>query len=216
MNPSKRISAHFNTALIAVVFLLLTPSLSAQNSGRGFFKAHSGASLNSSGMNLTNAGGFGLRLTDFLDVYAEAGTMRDVITPALNNELAATANRITQNFNVPLELSGTLSAQYALIGSRVTVPLRSVVTPFFEIGGGAASLSYDIQSSIGGVVHSPFFREEFRDLLEVSMMLSASAGAHLAVTRRFGFDFAYRYFRISSSAPGVSGNQFYAGIVYRF
>lgn len=203
-------------AALAACSLLFAPPLTAQNSGRGFVKAQAGTTFSNLTSGLSAGGGFGVRLTDSLDLFAEAGTLKDVMTPALRNELAATAAQISRDFSVPLELSGTLPAQYALIGSRVTIPLRSVVTPFFEVGGGAARLSYDLESSIGGVIHSPFFREDFRDLLEVSMMLSASAGAHLAVTRRFGFDFAYRYFRISSAAPGVSGSQVFVGIVYRF
>lgn len=217
MTHSRHTSTHLRCAAVAALVLLLTPALAAQNSGRGFIKGQAGTSFDNIGSGFTAAGGFGVRLTESLDLFAEAGTMQDAMTPALRNELAAAAELISRDFTVPLELTGTLPAQYGLFGSRITVPLRSVVTPFFEIGCGAARLSYDLESSIGGVIHSPFFRDFFhRELLEVRFMLSASAGAHLAVTRHIGFDFAYRYFRISTDAPSLAGSQVYVGIVYRF
>ena len=204
-------------AALAALALLFSSALAAQNSGRGFVKAQAGTTLLGLDYGLAAGGGFGVRLTESLDLFAEAGTMQDAMTPALRDELAAAAVLISRDFSVPLELTGTLPAQYGLFGSRITIPLRSVVTPFFEVGGGAARLSYDLESSIGGVIHSPFFRDFFRrELLEVRFMLSASAGAHLAVTRRFGFDFAYRYFRISTDRPALAGSQAYVGIVYRF
>ena len=202
-----------STAIVVLV-VVLAPSLCAQE--RGFVRGLGGVTLGASETSLAAGGGFGVRINRRLDLFAEAGTVQDAMTPALHDELAAAAVLLSRDFTVPLELTGTLPAQYGLIGSRITIPFRSVVTPFFEVGGGAARLSYDLESSIGGVIHSPFFRDYFRrELLEVRFMLSAGGGAHLAVTRHIGFDVGYRYQRIFTDDPAITTNQVYVALLYR-
>ena len=168
MTPPKHKPALTRCAAIAALLLLFSPALDAQNSGRGFVKAQAGTTLPGLDYGLAAGGGFGVRLTESLDLFAEAGTVREV-------------------------------CEYALIGARFTLPIRSVVTPFFEIGGGGARLAPHLQSE------QPAFYK-----------LAATGGLHLAATRRFGFDFAYRYFRISTGRPALAGSQAYVGIVYRF
>ncbi len=167
MTPKPALS---RLAALAAFSLLITPALTAQNSGRGFLKAQAGSTFTNGEANLTASGGFGVRITDSLDLFAEAGTIRN-------------------------------TCDFGFLGSRITLPLRSVITPFFEIGGGAGRLS-------------PALRTELQSL-DTRFMLTASGGIHLAATRRVGFDFAYRYLRISTN-NAVSRSQLYAGIVYRF
>ena len=216
MTPSTLKPSLAHLAALAACFVLFAPPLTAQNSGRGFVKAQSGMTFGGTISKLSAGGGFGVRLTNYLDLFAEAGSMQDVMTPALQSELDASILAISSQFGVPVELSARIPSKYALFGSRITVPLRSVLTPFFEIGAGGASLSLDLRSNPGGLVHSAVFRDQFSAPIDSHFMLFATAGTHLAVTRRFGFDFAYRYFRISTDAPGVSGSQVFVGIVYRF
>ena len=216
MTSSKHNSILSRIVAFAALLLLFSPTLSAQNSGRGFVKAQAGTSFNNIGSSYSGGGGFGVRLTEYLDLFAEAGTIGDVMTPELQNELDAIATLAALEFQTPVELNATIPSQYGLIGARITIPVRSVVTPFFEIGGGAARYSLDLQTHIGGFNLTPLLREEFGEFVDARFMLSATAGAHLAVTNRLGFDFAYRYFRISTDSPSLAGSQLYAGIVYRF
>ena len=167
MTPKPALS---RLAVLAAFSLLLTPALTAQNSGRGFLKAQAGSTFTDGEANLTASGGFGVRITDSLDLFAEAGTIRN-------------------------------TCDFGVLGSRITLPLRSVLTPFFEIGGGAGRLAPNLRSEL--------------QRMDTRFMLTASGGIHLAATRRFGFDFAYRYLRISAN-NAVSRSQLYAGIVYRF
>ena len=156
-------------AAIAAILLLFTPSLSAQNSGRGFLKAQADSTFLNGEANLAASGGFGVRLNGSLDLFAEAGTVRN-------------------------------TCDFGLLGARITLPLRSVLSPFFEIGGGAGRIAPNLRSE----PQSEYTR----------LMLTASGSIHLAATR--GFDFAYRYLRFASGRPGFSTNLIYAGIVYRF
>ncbi len=158
-------------AALAAFSLLLTPALNAQNSGRGFLKAQAGSTFTNGEANLTASGGFGVRLNGSLDLFAEAGTIRN-------------------------------TCDFGLLGSRITLPLKSVVTPFFEIGGGAGRFAPHLRSKL--------------QRMDTRFMLTASGGIHLAATRRVGFDFAYRHVRFASGRPGFSTNLLYAGIVYRF
>jgi len=158
-------------AALAAFSLLLTPALPAQNSGRGFLKAQGGSTFTNGEANLTASGGFGVRITDSLDLFAEAGTIRN-------------------------------SCDFGFLGSRITLPLRSVITPFFEIGGGAGRIAPKLRSALQS--------------MDTRFMLTASGGIHLAATRRVGFDFAYRHLRFASGQPGFSTNLISAGIVYRF
>ena len=157
-------------AAIAAFSLLLAPALTAQNSGRGFLKAQAGVTLLSNENDVAAGGGFGVRLTPYLDLFTEAGTVRDV-------------------------------CDYGFIGSRITMPIKSLITPFFEIGGGGGRLSPNLQH----------FQQ-----VDTHPMLTASGGIHLAATRRIGFDIAYRYFRIFTANNTLARSQLYAGIVYRF
>ena len=167
MTPSTLRPSPAHLAALAACLLLFAPVLAAQNSGRGFLKAQAGATLFSDTNSISAGGGYGVRLTSYLDLFTEAGTVLDVF-------------------------------DYGFIGSRVTLPLQSVITPFFEIGAGAGRLAPNLQQ------------------VDTSFMLTSSGGVHLAATRRVGFDIAYRYFRILTSPYAVTRSQFYAGIVYRF
>ena len=169
MTPLSQKPSLAHLAALAACFLLFAPALNAQNSGRGFLKAHAGMTLLNDGGDVAAGGGFGVRLTNYLDLFTEAGTVLDM-------------------------------NDYGFIGSRVTVPVQSLITPFFEIGGGAGRLSPHLRRS---------------QQIDTNFMFTASGGVHLAATRRFGFDFAYRYFRIFT-ATAIARSQFYAGVVYRF
>ena len=158
-------------AALAAFCLLLTPALTAQNSGRGFLKAQAGSTFTNGEANLASSGGFGVRLTGSVDLFAEAGTVRN-------------------------------TCDFGFFGSRITLPFRSVLVPFFEIGGGAGRLAPDLRTALQGA--------------DARFMLAAGAGLHLAATRRVGFDFAYRHLRFASDRPGFSTNLIYGGIVYRF
>ena len=216
MTPSITEYRFAKLALLTVLLLLFVPFLSAQNSGRGFIKGQAGTTLFGMESGLTAGGGFGVRLTEHLDLFAEAGTVQNVMTNKLQEELDALASVFALEFDIPIDLTTKIPCQYGFFGSRITVPIRSVITPFFEIGGGAARLTYDLRAEVAGIDLAPSVREEIGELINAELMLAASAGIHLAATRRFGIDIAYRYFRISTEAPAITGSQVYAGIVYRF
>ena len=172
-------------AVITALLLLFLPALSAQNSGRGFIKVQAGTTLSGSGSGLAAGGGFGVRLTDYLDLFAEAGTVQDV-------------------------------CEYGFFGARITLPIRSLITPFFEVGGGAGRLAPTLRTEQPSNNAAAQVQQGRSNPGDTHLKLTATGGIHLAATRRFGFDFAYRYFRISTDAPSLTGSQVYVGIVYRF
>ncbi len=181
MTPSTLQPALARFAALTALALLITPSLTAQNSGRGFIKAQAGTTLFSDQYDLTASGGFGVRLTDYLDLFSEAGTVNHF-------------------------------CDFGFFGSRITMPVQSVVTPFFEIGGAAGRISPQPVSTFAtkpGTASSPVSSP-------THLMITATGGIHLAATRRVGFDFAVRYFRIFTDHNPLSRIQSQAGIVYRF
>lgn len=202
--------------VLSLLLFLSVPSLHAQNSGSGFIKAQAGTTLFGMEPGLTAGGGFGVRLTEYLDLFAEAGTVQNVMTNKLQDELDSLVSVFSLEFDVPVSLSTKIPCQYGFFGSRITLPFQNILVPFFEIGGGAARLTYDLRPEVAGIDLAPSVREEIGELVNAELMLTASAGVHLAATRRFGIDIAYRYFRISTEAPAITGSQVYAGIVYRF
>ena len=185
MTPSTLKPSLAQLAALAAFSLLFAPALSAQNSGRGFLKAQAGSTFLDGESNLTAGGGFGVRITGFLDLFAEAGTIRN-------------------------------TCDFGLLGSRVTMPIRSVLTPFFEIGGGAGRLDPHLRSRPPVLQTAPKIESLPAPPERTNLMLTATAGVHLAATRRFGFDFAWRYLRISTDRPAFSTSLLYSGIVYRF
>ena len=216
MTPSITEYCFARLALLTVLLLLFVPPLPAQNSGRGFVKAQAGTTLFGMESSLTAGGGFGVRLTEYLDLFAEAGTVQKVMTNKLQDELDSLASVFALEFDVPVGLSTKTPCQYGFFGSRITLPFQSVLVPFFEIVGGAARLTYGLRAEVAGFDLAPSVRQELGKLINAELMLAASAGVHLAATRRFGFDIACRYFRISTEAPAITGSQVCAGIVYRF
>ncbi len=203
-------------AILALMLLLFIPSLAAQNSGRGFIKGQTGTTLFGMESGLTAGGSFGVRLTEHLDLFAEAGTVLNVMTNRLQEELDSLASVFALEFDIPVDLATQIPCQYGFFGSRISIPIRSVITPFIEIGGCAARLTYDLRAEVADIDLAPSVREEIGEILNAELMLAASAVVHLAATRRFGIDIAYRDFRISTEAPAITGSQVYAGIVYRF
>lgn len=216
MTPSITEYRFATLALLTVFLLLFVPSLPAQNSGRGFIKGQSGTTLFGMESGLTAGGGFGVRLTEHLDLFPEAGRVQNVMTNKLQEELDSLASVFALEFDIPVDLTTQIPCQYGFFGSRITVPIRSVFTPVFEIGGGGARLTYDLRAEVAGIDLAPTVREEISEFLNAELMLVASAGVQLAATRRFGIDIAYRDFRISTEAPAITGSQVYAGIVCRF
>ena len=185
MTHPQRRTSFTHCAAVTACFLLLAPGLAAQNSGRGFIKAQAGATLGGAGTGLAAGGGFGVRITEYLDLFAEAGTIDNV-------------------------------CEYGFFGSRITLPVRSVITPFFEFGGGAGRLAPNLRTERPGIGKARHIQQGISGPADTNFMLTASGGIHLAATRRFGFDFAYRYFRISTVHSIIGSSQVYAGIVFRF
>ena len=196
MTPLQLQSCFARYATIAAFCLLLTPSLTAQNSGRGFVKAQAGSTLFSSETNLTASGGFGVRITDSLDLFAEAGTLQDVRTNELQNNLAALSTFAVEEFGVPLDLNKPITCQYAFFGSRITIPIKSVITPFFEVGGGAGRLGIQSPGFIPSFVLTYTVDQQINRYKNTHPLLAAGGGIHLAATRRFGIDIGYRFLRI--------------------
>ena len=169
MTHPKHKPALTRCAATAALLLLLLPSLDAQNSGRGFVKAQAGTTLPGLDTGLAAGGGFGVRLTESLDLFAEAGTVQNV-------------------------------CEYGFFGARFTLPIRSVVTPFLEVGGGAGRLA-------------PTLRTEQPSNLK----LTATGGLHLAATRQVRLRLRLPLLPDLDRPPRpYRASQAYVGIVYRF
>ncbi len=204
-------------AALAAFLLLLTPALTAQNSGRGFLKAQGGATFGTINTDPAGAAGFGVRINGFADLFAEAGAINDVMTPRMKDELDAILALLSLDLGYPVSFDTKVPVQYAIFGSRFTVPFKSALTPFFEVAGGISRTSFsNVEALISGIDVSPVVRSEISQETFADFMFSASAGVHIAVTRRFGIDVGYRYFRISTDPPAPIAGMFYTGIVYRF
>ncbi|MDE0165215.1 MAG: hypothetical protein OXL36_08980 [Bryobacterales bacterium] len=201
---------------ITAIALLLTPSLIAQNSGRGFLKAQGGATMGTLSSNPIASAGFGVRMTNYLDLFAEAGTLRDVRTKAVQNDLDALSHFAIDEFSIPLDLNHPIPCNYGFFGSRFTMPIRSLFTPYFEIGGGASRLDIQPPGFIPSFVLTYSVDQRIGRYKKTHPLLAAGGGVHLAATRRFGIDIGYRLLRIFTAKPAIITNQVYAGIVYRF
>ena len=213
-----RLRTHLVQSVSIIAFaLLFSLTLSAQNSGRGFLKAQGGATFGTVNTDPAGAAGFGVRINGFADLFAEAGAINDVMTPRMKDDLDAINALLSLEFGYPLSLDTKFPVQYAIFGSRFTVPLKSALTPFFEVAGGISRASFsNVEAIISGIDVSPLVRSELTQETFADFMFSASAGVHIAVTRRFGIDVGYRYFRISTDPPAPIAGMFYSGIVYRF
>ena len=96
------------------------------------------------------------------------------------------------------------------------MPLKSALNPFCEVAGGISRTSFSNVALVHGIDVAPLFRSDLSEDTYADFMFSATAGVHIAVTRHFGIDIAYRYFRISSAPPSPAAGMIYSGIVYRF
>lgn len=217
MTPNNCPFRFTSLAVLSLLLFLSIPPLPAQNSGRGFVKAQAGATLGTVNRNLASAGGFGVRLNSFADLFAEVGKINDVMTPAMQSQLNNQHDLLAEQAGIPLQLSSKFPSQYTLLGTRITIPLKSALNPFFEIGGSISRTSFsNVLALVHGVDVGPVFRPGSAKDTYADFMFSASAGVHIAVTRRFGIDVAYRYFRISTTPPAPIAAMIYSGIVFRF
>lgn len=210
--------APFRSFLITVtaLCLLIPASLPAQNSGCGFIKAQAGSTVLGTSNSLVAAAGFGLRLNRSMDLFAEAGTLSDARDHELTQRLTDLSAFANNELGIPLDLDRPASSRYVLFGARITVPLKSVFNPFFEIAGGAASLSLRRPGFIPSFVLTEIVNNSLSPYYKPHPLLSLSGGAHLAVTQSFGIDIGMRHFRGFTQQNTLSSNQLFAGIVYRF
>ena len=202
--------------IAAFSLLLLTPpSLTAQNTGRGFVKAQLGSTLLGSHNSFTGTGGFGVRLNSSLDLFTEAGILLDARDQKISDDLAHLTS-LSQDFGASLNLNRTVPARYVIFGPRFTAPIKSVITPFFELGGGAAALTFDDPGFIPSFVVTVTVNDYLSRYRQPRPLVVAGGGIHLAVSTRFGIDIGFRRFHIFAPQSAITNFQAYSALVYRF
>ena len=199
---------------IAFLVVVLAPSLCAQE--RGFVRGLGGVTLGGAETSLAAGGGFGVRINRRLDLFAEAGAVQNAMTSELQDDLDSLAALFALEHQVPIDFSLRLPSQYGLFGSRINFPSGSVITPFVEIGAGAARVDLDQRIEVLGIDLTRVVEEEVGALEFTKLLLAAGGGISIAATRQLGFDVGYRYQRIFTDDPAITTNQVYVGVIWRF
>lgn len=201
---------------IAVLAVLTAPVLGAQE--RGFVRGLGGVTLGGAETSMAGGIGGGVRLNKHLDLFAEAGMVRDVMPGEIQDELDSLAILEAAISGVPVELDIEVPNQYGIAGIRVNTPTPagSLITPFLEIGGGAGRIAMDFDVEVFGLDLTRELREEIGDLDVIKLLLAGGAGIHISATRQLGFDVGYRYHRIFTDDPAISTHLVYVGLLFRF
>ena len=216
MNPDQdgRRTTAMRCTVIVMLAALVAPVLCAQE--RGFVRGLGGVTLGGAETGMAGGAGFGVRISRYLDIFAEAGMFEDVRTQELQNDLATLSTFAVEEFSVTLDLNKPIPCQYGFFGSRVNMPTGSVVSPFVEIGGGGGRLDIPSPDFIPSFVLTYMVDQRIDRYKNTHPLLAAGAGIHLAATRKLGFDVGYRYQRIFTDEPAIATNLVYVALLFRF
>lgn len=208
-------------AIFSVVVLLTASSSFAQTRDRGYVQGIGGVASTS----VTDgvfAGAAAVRATNRLHVFGELGHLRNGIWSALDDELAAKGEAITNQITALFGEGTTASFDakvptwYGLGGARFLGPRFGAIETYLEGGIGFARLRPEVQLEVGG---QPLDAEADRllslDSERSELMSAAGAGIAFRVAGPIRVEAGYRFSRIHGDLP-FNVNRVHAGLGFAF
>jgi opacity protein-like surface antigen len=164
----------------------------------------------------------GFTITTGLQVFVEAGRIRDVATSDLGINAQTIAGALIQSQNSSVSYTVKEPATFGVAGLKYLIPVASNLGPYVMGGFGVARYTKDVRFLVGGtdvtgnlaqygVVLGSDLSGNF-----TRPMLSLGLGATWPAWQSVIVDFQYRYGRIFGEGQGINVNRAGVGIGVRF
>jgi opacity protein-like surface antigen len=195
-------------------------SASAADGDRGYIQVNASSAFG----NVTSqsyGGEVGVTIRPNLQVFVEAGFVRNVATSEIGAAAQAIAGGLSQTqANVGFTVKQPVT--FGIAGIKVIFPTGGAVRPYVLGGGGLASVKQDVAFTVGGtdVTSSlPSLGVTLGTDLSGTFtkpMVEAGAGAMWTPTARLVLDLQFRYGRIFAEDGGINVSRAGVGIGVRF
>jgi len=196
-----------------------TPA-STSDADRGYVEA----SLQSAFGNVTSqsyGAEVGFTIRPNLQVFVEAGMVRDVSTPEIGVAAQQIAGFLSQT-QTTVAFSVKEPVTFGVAGLKFLFPTTGSVRPYVLGGGGMASVKQDVAFTVGGsditsnIIH--YGVQLGTDLAGsfTKPMITAGAGAMWSPWQRLVVDFQFRFGRILAEDGGINVSRAGLGIGFRF
>lgn len=212
-------------AACAMAVLTTASAVSAQtpapNSDRGYIEGVVQSAFGNVTSQSYGAEG-GVTVTPNLQVFGEAGMVRDVATSQIGAAAQLIAGFLSQTqANVQFRVKQPVT--FAAAGLKYVVPTASSLRPYVMGGGGIAQVKQDVSFIVGGSDVTTNLASQFGVQLGTDLsgsftspMAVAGAGVMWPAWQRLVVDLQYRYGRIFAEDAGITVNRAGIGVGIRF
>lgn len=165
---------------------------------------------------------FGVTISPNLQVFVEAGMVRDVATSDIGAAAQTIAGFLSQTqANVAFRVKEPVT--FGVAGLKLIVPTAGRLRPYVMGGGGLASVTQDVAFTIGGNDVTNSLAAQYGVQLGSDLsgsftkpMIVAGAGAMWPAWQRLVIDFQYRFGRIFAEDGGINVSRAGIGVGLRF
>lgn len=166
--------------------------------------------------------GLGVTIRPNLQVFVEAGVVRDVATSDTGAAAQTIAGFLSQTqANVGFRVKQPVT--FGVAGIKVIVPIDSPVRPYVLGGGGMASVKQDVAFTVGGADVTSILASQYGVTLGTDLsgsftkpMVVAGAGAMWFPWQRLMLDVQFRYGRIFAEDGAINVSRAGIGAGIRF
>ena len=165
---------------------------------------------------------FGVTIRPNLQVFAEAGMVRDVASSETGAAAQLIAGFLSQTqSNVSFRVKEPVT--FGVAGLKLLIPTSSEVKPYVMAGGGIANVSQDVTFTVGGSDVTSTLATQYGVTLGTDLsgsftkpMIVAGAGAMWSHWPRLALDVQFRYGRILAEDTGINVLRAGIGVGVRF
>ena len=163
-------------------------------------------------------GEFGITIRPGLQVFVDAGQVRNTAPSGLGLSAAAIATAIQTQFTAKEPIA------FGVAGVRFPLASSGRARPYLLVGGGVARVKKDVTFTVGGTdVTATLQQPPFNTVLGSdlsgsanSAMLAVGGGVAWSPWQRLVIDLQYRYGRVFAADQGINVSRAGAGIGVRF
>ena len=209
-----------SVVVLALAMLAVGSAASAQSADKGYAEGF----IQSAFGNVTSqayGGEAGFTVRPNLQVFVEAGAVRDVATASIGTAAQQIAGFLSQTQpNVGFQVKQPVA--FGVGGVKLTFPTTGKLKPYVLAGGGVANVKQDVTFSINGsdVTGSlATYGVQLGSDLSGSFtkpMFTAGVGAMWPAWQRLVIDVQYRYGRIFAEDEGINVSRAGIGLGFRF
>jgi opacity protein-like surface antigen len=164
----------------------------------------------------------GFTIATDLQVFVEAGRIRDVATSDLGLNAQTIAGALTQTQNNSVSYTSKEPVSFGVGGLKYLIPVASKLQPYVMGGFGVARYTKDVRFLVGGTdvtgslaQYGVVLGSDLSGAFTRPMLL-LGAGVAWSVHQRLVVDFQYRYDRIFADNQGINVNRVGVGVGVRF